>query len=596
MTKRILCLLLCLVMLVGCLASCAAKEDEEAVEDINEEASESALTLSMYLMSENQISPEQADAIELAVNRITKAKFKTQLELSFFTADEYYEKLEASFAAREEAEAAGLIKAPVAEEESTEEETFENEWGVSEIKYPTIEGYQVDIFYMGGYDRFVKYLDMGMLSNLNDEVSSASKQLSAYIAKPYMDYMKSINNKVIYAVPTNAPIGEYTYLLVNKKALEKTHYDTSTGLKYFTGLTNEGVQSFLNSVRDYGYAPLYFDNTKYDYVDLASAGLQYWGVDENGQLSEDFSLLASNIGDTQYFSSTTTVFNTTFASNLNVITEYADNGYFGTADQLAKGEVAVAYVKGGAEIPDAYKDLYEAVVIEKPMMRTADVYANMFAVTSYTTSLSRSMEIVTYLNTNEDLRNILLYGIEDENYELVPTDFEDENGEPLKDENGNVYKVVRRLNDNYIMDPNKTGNTLITYTLEGENPTLKEYIKKQNQQYKVSPLMGFTLSYNDYLVDADALAQLRALSVAARAKLNEFVANKNKVDAEGNPITLDTVVAEINATLAGDEGACITILQNSEAPEDSEDPCGLRFLYFQWATALGIVPADDMME
>ena len=72
-----------------------------------------------------------ADAIELAVNRITKAKFKTQLELSFFTADEYYEKLEASFAAREEAEAAGLIKAPVADEESTEEETFENEWGVA---------------------------------------------------------------------------------------------------------------------------------------------------------------------------------------------------------------------------------------------------------------------------------------------------------------------------------------------------------------------------------------------------------------------------------------------------------------------------------
>ena len=594
MIKRILCLLLCLVMLVGCLASCGTKEDEEAVEDINEEASESALTLSMYLMSENQISTEQADAIEAAVNRITKAKFKTQLELSFFTADEYYEKLEAAFAARAEAEAAGLIKEPVSEDESTEEETFENEWGVSEIKYPTIDGFQVDIFYMGGYDRFVKYLDMGMLSNLNDEVSSASKKLSSYIAKPYLDYMKSINNKSIYAIPTNAPIGEYTYLLVNKKALEKTHYDTDAGLKYFTGLTNEGVQGFLSSVKDYGYTPLYFDNTKYDYVELASAGIQYWGVDANGELSEEFSLLASNIGDGQYFSTMSTVSSTSFATNLGIITEYANKDYFGTADQLAKGEVAVAYVKGGAEIPDAYGELYEAVVIEKPMMRTADVYKNMFAVTTYTTSLSRSMEIVTYLNTNEDLRNILLYGIEDENYELVPTDFEDENGEPLKDADGNVYKVVRRLNDSYIMDPNKTGNTLITYTLEGEDPTLKEYVKKQNQEYVASPLIGFTLTYNDYLVDPDALAQLRDLSAAARTKLNAFVADKNKVDAEGNPITLDMVFSEINATLSGEAGECLMTLQSTMEPEDSEDPCGLRFLYVQWATALGIIPEDEM--
>ena len=121
---------MCALMLIGCLAGCSAKTDDEAVENINEEASESALTLSMYLMSENQMSQEQMDAVETAVNKITKSKFKTQLELYFYTEAEYYDKLEASFAARAEAEAAGLIKAPV-EEESTEEETFELEATVS---------------------------------------------------------------------------------------------------------------------------------------------------------------------------------------------------------------------------------------------------------------------------------------------------------------------------------------------------------------------------------------------------------------------------------------------------------------------------------
>ncbi len=591
MNKRILCLLMCLLMVVSVFAGCAQKDDDAAVEDINEEASESALTLSMYLMSENKMSQEQMDAIETAANRLTKSKFKTQLELSFFTEDEYYEKLEASFAARAEAEAAGLIQT-TDEEESTEEETFENEWGVSEIKYPTIEGYQVDIFYMGGYDRFTKYLDMGMLSNLNDEVASASKKLSSFIAKPYMDYMKSINNKIIYAVPTNAAIGEYTYLLVNKEALEKTHYDTDNGLKYFTGITDASVKNFLSQVGDHGYTEIYFDNTKLDYVDLASAGVQYWGVDENGQLKDDFSLIASNVPTTgKYFADMGNVFNTKFKLNLETITEYADNGYFGTLEQFKNGEVAVAYVKGGAEIPEQYAAHYEAIVIDTPEIKTADIYNNMFAVTSYTTSLARSMEIVTFLNTDEEFRNLLLYGIEGENYELVNTTFEDEEGNPLTDRNGDVYKVVRRINEDYMMDINKTGNTLITYSLEGENPTLKEYIKQQNIDSTASYLMGFTLTYNDYIVNAEYLASLKALSAEARAKLNEFITDEDKLDSENKPIALADVISEINTTFK-DEEAFLGLL-NIEEPADAEEPCSLYFLYNQWADAQGIIPKEE---
>ena len=89
MKKRILCLLLCMVMMVGVLASCGAKDDSEAVEDINEKASESAITLAMYLMSETEVSAEQEKAIEDAVNKITNAD-KIKLELFYYTPDKYY--------------------------------------------------------------------------------------------------------------------------------------------------------------------------------------------------------------------------------------------------------------------------------------------------------------------------------------------------------------------------------------------------------------------------------------------------------------------------------------------------------------------------
>lgn len=615
MNKRILCLLLCIFMLIGCLAGCSAKGDEEAVEDINEEASESALTLSMYLMSEEPVSAEQADAIETAVNRITKSKFKTQLELSFFTADEYYEKLEASFAARAEAEAAGLIKAPT-EEESTEEETYEDEWGVSQIKYPTIEGYQVDIFYMGGYDKFAQYLDMGMLSNLNDELTSASKKLNTYISTPYLSYMKAVNNKSVYAIPTNAAIGEYTYLLINKEALAKTHYDTDAGLKYFTGITDESVQGFLAKVGEYGYTPLYYDNEKLDYVDLASSGMYYWGVDENGSFSNEFSILASEIGDGAEYGKTSSYLlnsnsmgsvanSTRLKKQLDVINTYKQGGYFGTAEQFSKGEVAMAYVKGGAEIPAQYESLYEAVVVENPTITTEDLYANMFAVTNYTTSLSRSMEILTYLNTNEDFRNLLLYGIEDENYELVDSEYEDADGNP--------YKVVKMLTDTYKMDINKTGNTLIAYSMQGENPALKEYIKQQNNDYTVSLTMGLTLSYNGYIVDMDALKELRTLSATVRAEINsaieknEYKVEVPKTDADGNPVVdndgkpqmvtvtyFDKIVAEGGLLSSkSDAQAVLYAVKSMAQPEDEETPCGLGYLYSQWANAMGIVPEDE---
>lgn len=596
MSKRILCLVLCVLMLVGCLAGCSSQTDDEAVDNINEEASESAMTLSMYLMSENKMSDEQIDAIETAVNKITKSKFKTRLELYFYTADEYYEKLEASFAARAEAEAAGLVKSS-SDDETVEEETFENEWGVTEIKYPTIDSYQVDIFYMGGYEKFAKYLEMDMLSNLNDEITSSSKKLNTYIATPYLTYMKSINNKAIYAVPTNAAIGEYTYLLVSKKALEDSDYATDEGLALLSngGLTGENVQRFLANIGDHGYTQLYFDSSKVDYVDLASAGIQYWGVDENGEFINDFSILASDVGEEAYFDSTGIFYDTKFKEQLSIINEYAYKGYFGDAEQFANGQVAMAYVKGGAEIPYIYEDDYETIVLERPTITTEDIYRNMFAVSSYTSSLSRSMEIVTYLNTNEEFRNLILYGIEGENYELVNSDYSNAEGEP--------YKVVKRLNENYMMDINKTGNTLITYSLEGENPALKEYIKEQNLKYKVSPLMGFNLSYDGYTVDMEKLETVRGLSADVRKQLNNFItsiAEEGKRDAEENNIDLERASAEFESlmtsvkdTVVSDNKKLIASLMSAAVPEDTDTKCALRALYEVWAEAQGIVPKDE---
>jgi hypothetical protein len=528
MIKRLVCLLLGIVMLSACFVGCSQETDEEAMQDVSEEASDNAVTLSMYLLSEEEVSPEQAQKIETAVNKITKPKFKTQLKLHFYTEDKYYAALDASFDARIAAEEAGMIIDRTPEEgEKVEDETFVNEeWGITEIKYPTIDSFQVDIFYMGGYDNFLKYRDykeVGMLTKLDEELAHSSKLLTDYISSQYLTYMDDLNNGT-FALPTNTAIGKYQYLLLNKEVLAKTRYNTETGMSQFTSFTCDAVQSVLSQVsteyKDDGYAPIYSC--------LGPDGLpltkwKFWGVDEDGVLCNDFSLLACPYPNAEYLekeasflAGTMNIFqNSSFKSAVKTLKMYKHNGYYtGTEQSLNEGKVAVAYLEGSPDIVAKYSDNYEVVAIGTPIIETEDLYKDMFAITPYSSDFGRSMEILTFLNTDAEFRNLLLYGIEGENYEMVNSDYLDENGQP--------YKVVRRTpNNTYVMSPNKTGNTLLAYTLEGGDPTLNEYIKLQNKEAKVSVTMGFLLDTETAQVDDEWLENTRVLSLEMLKRIRE---------------------------------------------------------------------------
>ncbi len=564
-------------MLAMCFVGCSKKTDDEAAADITDEASDSAMTLAMYLLCESEVSPEQAQKIETAVNKITKPKFKTQLKLYFYTADKYYEALDASFAARAAAEEAGLIMDTTPEDgEAVKDETFINEeWGITEIKYPTIDSFQVDIFYIGGYDNFIKYKNDGMLSKLDDEISHDSKLINDYISANYLTFMKKLNSGT-FAVPNNAAIGKYQYLLLNKDVLEKTRYNTNAGLAQFDSLTCAAVQSVLEQVKtEYTeYTPLY-SSVGPDGLPLTN--WKFWGVDENGVLCNDFSLLACDgytnakymEKDASYLAGTMNILrNNDFKSAVKTLKMYKTNGYYGTAEELEDGKVAVAYLEGSTDIPEKYADDYIAIPIGTPVMETEDLYKDMFAVSSYSSSVNRSMEIVTYLNTNEEFRNLLLYGIEGENYELVNSNYFNENGE--------AYKVVRRMNNNYMMAAEKTGNTLITYTLEGGNPTLNNYIKVQNTNVIISVTMGFTLNTDLHEVNTEWLQGTRALSADVLSRIQNASLEQVMDDAYW-----DALAAEVDAN------PNFVGLKTLD-PEGISFTIGLVQQYETWAVSMGI--------
>ena len=591
-------------MIMFCFAGCAEKDKADVMNKIGMEASEGAVTLSMYLMSEAPVSDEQELAMEAAVNAITEKEFKVHLDLKYFTADKYYETLEADLKKMTEYYSGDGI----GKKEDTPVYTDEN--GLPVTYYPPIEEFDVDIFYFGGYDKYVKYSEAGYLKDISTEVDGSAKALKAVINTNLLNQVKALNGKYDM-IPTNRAIGEYTYLLLNKKVLQETQYAASD----ITSLVDEDCQDLLSLVDDiFGdeYVPLKSYTNELDLIDV-----EYFGVDANGMMTDDFSLIAGTYNNSWVYGAAGSypemshILNTKNSGRLSaqeqikVLKGYEFNGYLGDEADADK-PFAVGYIKGGAEVVEKYGDDYEIVPVQMPKLETEDLYEHVMAISEKTNSVKQSAEIITHLNTNEEFRNLILYGIEKENYVWVDAIGED--GNPVIDEDGNVYKVVSRITDDpeklYVMDKNKTGNVIYAYPAVGENPLASDYALAQNQDLQLDYTLGFNLYNASFakLGDLD-LTALKAVTVASASFYQKIVDAKTE-DA------LNAVLDEIKAYVDGaDVKAVLDMPGMEEAPEtdapaedggedtpveEEKDYTSVAAYYDEWLTAkaLKVVEAE----
>lgn len=604
MKLKLSCLLLSALMIMFCFASCAEKDKADVMNKIGQEASEGAVTLSMYLMSEAPVSDEQELAMETAVNAITEKEFKVHLDLKYFTADEYYNVLEADLKKMTEFYSGeGIGK-------KEDNPVYTDENGLPITYYPPIEDFDVDIFYFGGYDKYVKYSEAGYLKDISTEVDGSAKALKAVINTNLLNQVKALNGKYDM-IPTNRAIGEYTYLLLNKKVLQETQYAAGD----ITSLVDEDCQDLLSLVDDiFGdeYVPLKSYTNELDLIDV-----EYFGVDANGMMTDGFSLIAGTYNNSWAYGAAGSypemshILNTKDCGRLSaqeqikVLKGYEFNGYLGDEADADK-PFAVGYIKGGAEVVEKYGDDYEIVPVQMPKLETADVYEHVMAISEKTNSVKQSAEIITHLNTNEEFRNLILYGIEKENYIWVDAIGED--GNPVIDEDGNVYKVVSRITDDpeklYVMDKNKTGNVIYAYPAVGENPLASDYALAQNQDLQLDYTLGFNLYNASFakLGDLD-LTALKAVTVASASFYQKIVDAKTE-DA------LNAVLDEIKAYVDGaDVKAVLDMPGMEEAPEtdapaedggedtpveEEKDYTSVAAYYDEWLTAkaLKVVEAE----
>lgn len=317
MKKRLLCLTLMLIMVVSALLLVSCSSDSEDTDDTTDD---SAKTITMWVVSENKISDEDEKLVETAFSEVTKSKFKVNVDIRFFTEDEYFEKLESNMKALEEKqklrlECEELLNDAISEarrngntnkdavreqffndhpeyaqfksemmnvgddeEEtsgsSTEDETVINEdYGIPEIKYPEADEDQVDIIYLAGYDRYISFVDNEWLAPLDEQLAGVASKLTSYISSTLLDGVKKDNTT--YAIPNNVEIGKYTYMLLDKELVD----EYPIMYKNVTSIVD--CKSFIDDMLEYEPDVLPIAST---YDECMQMLVWHWNIDYTSEL------------------------------------------------------------------------------------------------------------------------------------------------------------------------------------------------------------------------------------------------------------------------------------------------------------------------
>lgn len=575
MKKRFLCLFLVIFMLVSLLASCSSKGDDVS-DEIEKNQARYTKTLVMYLMSETEVPEKTEKDIEEALSELTKSKFKTKIDLRFFTADKYYTELEKALKAKEtqvlkdkkEANeineynkylkesclAAGVpvvtVKPKGEDTVATEEETIYNaEYGIIDLKYPDAEENQVNIFYLGGYEKYQDYIDKEWLASLDDEVQYSSKKLKEHIPEVYMNNIVSAG---VYGIPTNALLGEYTWMLLDKSLMEKHHF-TSNSIS--ATYNNENLYNFLDAVQSFERD----DNGELTVLpikgELEPTNMLYWSYDEkNEAVVNQSSILGTYCANNAKIGDNMNVYSVfhdrNYVSQLKMLKRFELAGFYGTEEDQDK-PFAMTVIKGSYDVYHEYSDKYYVKMLDAPKVDNSNLYNHMFCVNQLENDTARSMEVLTYIYTESVARNILQYGIEGENYYIDDND------------------VLHRYNTSYMMDVNKTGNIFMAHPEEGKLGDFWDVGVEHSENLAINPTFGFNIDATSNL-DVEAFKQVMALEAGY----------KERLDACQSTEDIDALVTAIKAELQ--ENEYYSRITSRFAPTDSNAPKPLYYLYYSW--------------
>ncbi len=482
MKKRVLSFLLCILMLLPlALVSCGPNDDPDDTENPEEDLYVKPASLNFYIIGDSFNETAVAE-MQAAFNAVSRDLYKTEITFVFCTEEEY----EATVTAKLQAAAAAGGISAADKYEAVEIETELDDLNTVIELYPEIYDNQVDILLINGLDMFERLYDKGYLADLTSYLDGENVAIKSHVNSNLLNGAQ-VGGKM-YAIPNNVTIGYYKYLLVNKR-LAQYHY-----------LYESNFTTVVDSSKFVDYAKC-LEFAEYLAGDEAALAAEF-GVDKIYPLDHSFtsfefptvaffpkrgenSVLGVVYAPTSTYTNNVKLINVfdhvVYRNYYTLMAEAKLNSYCAPETVEAGTDVmyGIRLENGNYAARFDYQDDYYVYEIDMPRLEDDAAFDAMFAVSSYSASVSRSMEIIEDLLCNESatLRNILQYGVEGVHYNL--------------DAEG---KVNRLHNVQYRMNHNYTGNVVLALPcLEDQiDLSFAGYFKEQNDAAKRNPLYGMT--------------------------------------------------------------------------------------------------------
>lgn len=481
-SRRAICLLLCAIMVVPMLfTACSSTVGNEG-----DEGAKVAMTLTISLIKEEGMTDEAITLVENAINEITEGQYNTHIELQMFTADEYQEKIIAmsqELHLNEAGSGSKYVSSEVILEDGKNYQKQPNgdiveidEANRTHTIYPTITNTQLDVLLIDStetYNKLVAGADFEpYLASLTASMASLGTDMKKHINTTMLNYMSTLNPE-LYAIPNNYYYGEYSYMFLNKKYVDKYNYDPKLITDFAT------AKNFLTDVAEYeaDAIPVYnfpgFDWLTY--LDFESP------LSSRPAVKFDLSApyVITDVMSTSYYTTC-----------MQMLYDFSKSGkaYVDSETIDFSKDFAVGFMKGDHNVPKELADQnndgeddYYVVTLANPYVGN-EMFESMYAVSAFTRNVDRSFEILSLLQTNEEIVNLLAYGVEDVHYEVV--------NDTVVFAEDSTYKVnYRYAGNNFLVLPNEN---MDEETLKyAENNWA--FAKQHNNNLIISPYCGFVI-------------------------------------------------------------------------------------------------------
>ena len=460
---RFLSLLLAVLMTASTILFTGCSEGETEEKTTANTSTRQIVALNMYILTEDSTTKEAADRVQMEINKILLPNYKTMIKMNYLTEDKYWEAVEAALEETDPEVNLSLESATVVGTEGldfpqTIEYIFSDETKDIELSIP-----QIDIFVVNDYEKYVSLANDGKLQSLGQYIDYDSKILRTSIHPTFLSAAQV--GSQVYGVPTNIGVdaGEYTYLIFNENLLKKYGYQ---------------IKDLSN------YAGTFFANYM---AELKAGEPGIWPTSApiplaGAEFHEDAFIVAPT--SIQYIASDcipSFMFNQ-YNSYMSAAERYKALGYY-PATYIPGAKYAIRLETSEKLLTDeadkrwteADGTTYVRYLYDIPRVSVDEAFTSVMCVSATSPVPERAMEIITLFQTNEELANLLQYGIEGVNYQIDTRD-----------------DTLHKMDDTYTMNNLVTGNTFIKYPENNDKDYLKNCIEA-NLGTAPSAFLGFNL-------------------------------------------------------------------------------------------------------